>query len=68
MGYGKSFSRSCGSGYLGSGFTNAHAGSKVSSTHAQQHVGQSFGGYTKSRSSSTGNFYMSSTRSNGKRS
>lgn len=68
MGYGKSFSRSCGSGYRGGGFTNARTGSYVSSARAHQHVGQSFGGYTKSRSSSIGNFYMSSTRSNGKRS
>lgn len=46
MGYGKSFSRSCGSGYRGGGFTNARTGSYVSSARAHQHVGQSFGGYT----------------------
>lgn len=62
MGYGKgsfggrsSYGRS---GYSGGGFTNFRTGGYVSSTRARQHTGQSFGGYTKSRSSLTGNYYM----------
>ena len=66
MGYGKgsfggrsSYGRSSGrSGYSGGGFTNSRTGSYVSSARARQHTCQSFGGYTKSQSSSTGNFYM----------
>lgn len=61
MGYGKgsyggrsSFGRTSMSG----GFRNSRTGSYVSPARAHQHTGQSFGGYTKSRSSSTGNFYM----------
>lgn len=47
------------SSYSGGGFTNSRTGTYVSSARAHQHVGQSFGGYTKSQSSTTGNFYMS---------
>lgn len=38
-----------------------------SPARAHQHVGQSFGGYTKARSSSTGNFYMTPDSSSRKR-
>ncbi|WP_165246692.1 hypothetical protein [Adlercreutzia sp. ZJ141] len=70
MGYGKgsfggrsSYGRSSGrSGYSGGGFINSRTGSYVSPVRAHQHVGQSFGGYTKSQSSSTGNFYMHKSR------
>ena len=60
MGYGRSFSggRSSGRGYRGGGFTNSRTGSYVSSARAHQHVGQSLGGYTKSQSGSSGNYYM----------
>ena len=44
--------------YSGGGFTNSRTGSYVSSARAHQHAGTSFGGYTKSQSSSSGNFYM----------
>lgn len=54
-----------GKSYSGGGFTNSRTGSYVSSARAHQHVGQSFGGYTKAQSSSTGNFYM--TKSSGKK-
>lgn len=47
------------SSYSGGGFTNHRTGTYVSSARAHQHVGQSFGGYTKTQSSSSGNFYMS---------
>ena len=47
------------SGYHGGGFTNSRTGTYVSSARAHQHVGQSFGGYTKSQSATSGNFYMS---------
>ena len=56
--YGKS------SGYSGSrsggyGSHRSSSGSRsFSSAQAHQHVGQSFGGYTKKQSSSSGNFYM----------
>ena len=40
------------------GFTNSRTGRYVSSARAHQHVGQSFGGYAKAKSSSSGNFYM----------
>lgn len=62
-----SSSRSCGSrsygssfrsSYSGGGFTNSRTGSYVSSARAHQHTGTSFGGYTKTQSSSTGNYYM----------
>ena len=59
--YGRSSYSSHSSGrssYSGGGFTNSRTGSYVSSARAHQHVGQSFGGYTKTQSSSTGNFYM----------
>lgn len=49
-GYSRSTSRS-------GGFVNARTGSYVSPARAHQHVGQSFGGVTKARSSG-GNFYM----------
>ena len=49
-------------GYSGGGFTNYRTGSYVSAARAHQHVGQSFGGFTKSRSSSSGNFYMSPSK------
>ncbi|NGM18134.1 hypothetical protein GMI69_07415 [Eggerthellaceae bacterium zg-887] len=51
-GYSRSTSRS-------GGFTNARTGRYVSSARAHQHVGQSFGGVTKARSSG-GNYYMRS--------
>lgn len=38
-----------------------------SPARAHQHVGQSFGGYTKARSSTTGNFYMTPNSSSCKR-
>lgn len=46
------------SGYSGGGFTNHRTGTYVSAARAHQHVGQSFGGFTKSQSRSTGNYYM----------
>lgn len=45
-------------GYSGGGFHNARTGAYVSPARASQHVGQSFGGYTKSQCASSGNFYM----------
>ena len=56
--YGHSSYSSGRSSYSGGGFTNHRTGSHVSSARAHQHVGQSFGGYTKKQSSSSGNFYM----------
>ena len=50
-----------GSGKSG-GFTNGRTGGYVSAARAHQHTGQSFGGYTKSRSSATGNYYMRPTK------
>ncbi|WP_350453970.1 hypothetical protein [Slackia heliotrinireducens] len=49
-------------GYSGGGFTNSRTGSYVSSARVHQHVGQSFGGYTKAKSSSTGNYYMAPSK------
>ena len=40
------------------GFTNHRTGGYVSAARAHQHTGQSFGGYTKARSATTGNYYM----------
>lgn len=40
------------------GFTNHRTGGYVSAARAHQHTGQSFGGYTKARSVTTGNYYM----------
>lgn len=57
------YGRSGGSGhYKGGGFTNSRTGSYVSASRAHQHTGQSFGGYTKRQSSTTGNFYMSKNK------
>ena len=58
--YGHSYSGGRGnhSSYSGGGFTNHRTGAYVSSARAHQHVGQSLGGYTKTQSSSSGNFYM----------
>ena len=50
-------SRSFGSSRSG-GFTNHRTGTHVSAARAHQHTGQSFGGYTKAKSSTTGNYYM----------
>lgn len=61
MSYSKSFGRSYGKS--SGGFTNSRTGRYVSSSRAHQHVGQSSSGYTKAKSSSTGNFYM---RKNGR--
>ena len=47
---------------FGSGFVNHRSGTYVSHSRAHQHVGQSFSGYTKRQSSSTGNFYMAKTK------
>lgn len=67
MGYsGRSFNssrsgfsgKSYGSSYSGGGFYNSRSNSYVSSARAHQHVGQSFGGFTKAQSQSSGNFYM----------
>lgn len=44
--------------YSGGSFYNARSGSYVSAARAHQHVGQSFGGYAKAQSQSSGNFYM----------
>nr|WP_075575898.1 hypothetical protein [Olsenella timonensis] len=52
------------SGYSGSGFYNGRTGAYVSPARASQHVGQSFGGFTKAQSTLSGNFYM---RPSGKR-
>lgn len=58
-GYGsRDHGSSCGYGHRSGGFTNHRTGGYVSSARAHQHTGQSFGGYTKSRSSATGNYYM----------
>lgn len=40
------------------GFTNHRTGGYVSAARAHQHTGQSFGGFTKAKSSTTGNYYM----------
>jgi hypothetical protein len=53
-----SSSRGSYSGRTSGGFTNSRTGSYVSSARAHQHTGQSFGGYTKSKSSTSGNYYM----------
>ena len=45
------------------GFVNSRTGSYVSSARAHQHVGESFGGYTKARSAS-GNYYMKESSGN----
>lgn len=50
-------SRSFGSSRSG-GFTNHRTGGYVSAARAHQHTGQSFGGYTKVKSATTGNYYM----------
>ena len=54
--------RSSGSTHSGShrggGFTNSRTGSYVSPARAHQHVGQKFGGYTKTYNSSTGHYSM----------
>ncbi len=67
MSYSKGYSRSHTGGYRGGGFHNSRTGGYVSSARAHQHVGQSFGGYTKARSTSTGNFYMKGSSAGGKR-
>lgn len=54
------------SSYSGSGFVNHRTGAYVSAARAHQHVGQSFGGFTKARNSSSGNFYMKGSSSNRK--
>lgn len=54
------------SGYSGGGFTNHRTGAYVSAAHTHQHVGQSFGGFTKARSSTSGNFYMKDSTPNRK--
>lgn len=43
------------------GFVNSRTGAYVSAARAHQHTGQSFGGYTKTRSSSTGHYSMRPT-------
>ncbi len=40
------------------GFFNKRSGTWVSPERAHQHVGESFGGFEKTRSAQTGNFYM----------
>ncbi len=40
------------------GFFNRRSGTWVSPERAHQHVGESFGGFEKARSTKTGNFYM----------
>lgn len=40
------------------GFTNHRTGAYVSAARAHQHTGQSFSGFTKAKSSTTGNYYM----------
>lgn len=49
---------SYGRGARSGGFTNHRTGGYVSAARAHQHTGQSFGGYTKTKSSTTGNYYM----------
>ena len=58
--YSRSFGSS--SSYRGGGFTNARTGAHVSAARAHQHVGQSFGGYTKAHNAATGHFSMRPTR------
>lgn len=48
--------------YRGSGFTNKRTGKYVSAARARQKTGQTFGGYTKTRSKKTGNFYMKKSK------
>lgn len=55
------YSRSSGS-YRGGGFTNSRTGAYVSAARAHQHTGTSFGGYTKTHSSSTGHYAMRPTK------
>ena len=59
MGYGhRSYGGSHRGSYSGGGFTNHRTGAYVSAARAHQHVGQSFGGFTKAHSQSSGNYYM----------
>ena len=63
------YSGHCSSGrsaYSSSGFTNYRSGAYVSAMRVHQHVVQSFGGFTKARSSTSGNFYMKGSSSNRK--
>lgn len=63
------YSGHCSSGrsaYSGGGFTNHRTGTYVSAARAHQRVVQSFGGFTKTRSSTSGNFYMKSSTPNRK--
>lgn len=45
------------------GFTNHRTGRYVSSSRAHQHVGESFGGYTKAYNQKTGKYYMQPSES-----
>lgn len=45
-------------GYSGEGFVNSRTGAYVSPERAHQHVGESFRGFEKAKSRTTGNFYM----------
>lgn len=56
-GYGNSSYRRS-TGRSSGGFTNTRTGRYVSPARAHQHTGQSFGGYTKAKSASSGNWYM----------
>ena len=50
-------SKGCQGGRSSGGFKNTRAGTYVSAARAHQHTGQSFGGYTKTRSTSSGNYH-----------
>ena len=66
-GYGhRSYGGGSGRSYSGGGFTNYRTGAYVSSARAHQHVGQSLGGYTKSQSSRSGNYYMRPSKGGGR--
>lgn len=52
------YSKGCQGGRSSGGFMNTRTGTYVSAARAHQHTGQSFGGYTKTRSTSSGNYYM----------
>lgn len=56
--FSRSRSSSRSSGSRSGGFTNSRTGTRVSAARAHQHVGQSFGGYTKTYNPSTGRFSM----------
>ncbi len=63
MAYRSSYRSSGRSSYSrSSGYTNGRTGRSFSAARARQHVGTSFGGYTKCHNASTGHYSMQPTR------